>query len=120
MNYQNQLNITVGTASSTNSSNTFDIGRKVGTKSQDLFNIISVDTYSKFVKLIRIGAEYDRQMRKRTYLCYYYGNDEFDSSESYSMGHTVIHENKLYQFTANHTGAWTGNDVNELQRLVFH
>lgn len=35
----------------------------------------------------------------------------FNPNNSYSTGDCVIHDAVLYKFTANHTGAWTGNDV---------
>lgn len=43
-----------------------------GTKTADLFNIISFDTTSKLIKLARIGVQYDRYMRKKDTLCYDY------------------------------------------------
>lgn len=35
----------------------------------------------------------------------------FNPATSYSIGDCVIYDAVLYKFTANHTGAWTGNDV---------
>lgn len=38
---------------------------------------------------------------------------EFDSSTAYAAGNYTIYGGKLYQFTAAHSGAWTGADVEE-------
>ena len=35
----------------------------------------------------------------------------FNPATPYSVGDCVIYDAVLYKFTANHTGAWTGNDV---------
>lgn len=35
----------------------------------------------------------------------------FSTSTSYSSGDYVIYSGTLYQFTSNHTGAWTGADA---------
>lgn len=40
--------------------------------------------------------------------------DEFDSSVSYAEGDVCIYQGKLYQFTANHSGAWSGTDVEQV------
>lgn len=40
--------------------------------------------------------------------------DEFDSSVSYAKGNVCIYQGKLYQFTANHSGAWSGTDVEQV------
>ena len=37
--------------------------------------------------------------------------DTFSTSTAYSSGDLVVYDNKIYQFTASHTGAWTGTDV---------
>ena len=39
----------------------------------------------------------------------------FNESDSYSVGNCVIKDAALYRFTANHTGAWTGNDVEAIE-----
>ena len=35
----------------------------------------------------------------------------FSTSVPYSSGDMVIYDNKIYEFTSAHTGAWTGTDV---------
>ena len=37
--------------------------------------------------------------------------DTFSTSTAYSSGDLVVYDNKIYEFTASHTGAWTGTDV---------
>lgn len=37
--------------------------------------------------------------------------DTFSTSTAYSSGDMVIYDNKIYEFTSAHTGAWTGTDV---------
>lgn len=68
--YEGQLNIINDTASQ---------GQQGGaslldSKTQDCFNIIGVDTYSKLIKLVRIGRDYDRYMRHIGELCYDYNS----------------------------------------------
>lgn len=38
----------------------------------------------------------------------------FDASESYSAGNYCNYNGKIYQFTAAHSGAWTGSDASEV------
>lgn len=42
----------------------------------------------------------------------------FSSSTSYAKGSLVIYDNKIYEFTSAHNGAWTGNDVNLVSIVV--
>lgn len=44
-------------------SNNFDIDRTDGTKNQDAFNILTFDTNTELVKVIRVGADRDISMR---------------------------------------------------------
>lgn len=74
----NQLVISVGTASSTGSSNPWEIeiDRVLGSKTQDLFNVVAIDTSAKTLKIFRIGAEYDRTLRHRSVMAWNYGTSE--------------------------------------------
>lgn len=64
--YPNQIFIMVDTSDfGTNAETYSDTGRTYGKKSQDLFNIVSVDTYAKLIKIIRIGADKDCLMRSK-------------------------------------------------------
>ena len=54
------------------STNDGDILRVNGTQSQDLANIMVIDTLSGVVKLIRVGANVDRFMRRKQLLCFNY------------------------------------------------
>lgn len=40
--------------------------------------------------------------------------DEFDAADSYLAGEYTIYNGKLYRFTENHTGVWTGSDAEEV------
>lgn len=51
-----------------------DMKRVMGTKSEDCFNVVSVDTDLGLLKIIRVGANVDHYMRKKTALCYDYKN----------------------------------------------
>lgn len=44
--------------------------------------------------------------------------DTFSTSTAYSSGDLVVYDNKIYEFTASHTGAWTGTDVNLVPIIV--
>lgn len=37
--------------------------------------------------------------------------DTFSTSTTYSSGDMVVYDNKIYEFTSAHTGAWTGSDA---------
>lgn len=41
--------------------------------------------------------------------------DDFDSTASYVIGNYCIENGKLYKFKANHSGAWSASDVDEIQ-----
>ena len=49
-----------------------DSQRVRGQKSQDSFNFVSIDTYSKIIKVIRIGNNTDRYLRPKNTICYNY------------------------------------------------
>lgn len=66
----NQLVISIATASYFSGSG--EMARQLGEKTQDCFNIVGIDTHSSLIKLLRIGAQYDRHMRMRDTLCYNY------------------------------------------------
>ena len=51
------------------------------TKSQDAFNIISIDTEGKLIKLVRIGQDRDRFLRHLGTLCYNYSTFELISND---------------------------------------
>ena len=44
--------------------------------------------------------------------------DTFSTSTAYSSGDLVVYDNKIYEFTASHTGDWTGTDVNLVPIIV--
>jgi len=52
------------------------IARLEGEKSQDLFNIIGFDTYNKFIRILRVGADSDTFMRSKKTLCINYETHE--------------------------------------------
>ncbi len=51
-----------------------DMKRVKGTKSYDCFNVVGIDTELGLLKIIRIGADVDHYMRKKTALCFDYIN----------------------------------------------
>lgn len=70
--YPNQLVIAVHTASASASASS--IIRAVGTKSQDAFNVVSIDTANGRIKMLRVGADTDTMLKKRDILSYDYIN----------------------------------------------
>lgn len=74
--YPNQLMITVPTASVLAAKNYDDEARENGNKTQDCFSLISFDAVSKTIKLMRIGADYDRYMRRKNTLSWDYNNSQ--------------------------------------------
>lgn len=49
-----------------------DFDRTEGMPSQDLYNLVTFDTHDKMIKIIRIGCDVDRYLRKRDTLCINY------------------------------------------------
>ena len=74
-NHPNQLVIAISTASGANGQSQFDnVQRTKGTKSYDLFNIISIDTYNQRLSMFRVGADLDMYQRHIGAICYDYQN----------------------------------------------
>ena len=46
-----------------------DSRRVTGEKSQDLFNVLSIDTFRKHIRVARIGAEWNRFLQHRVAMC---------------------------------------------------
>lgn len=67
-----QLFLTVGTAK--NFELWCDSSRVTGEKSQDLFNILSIDVCRKHIRVLRIGAEWNRFLQHRFTMCLDYAN----------------------------------------------
>ena len=67
VNGKSQLFINVGTAK--NFELWCDSRRVTGEKSQDLFNIVAIDTYHKHIRVLRIGAEWNRYLQHRVTMC---------------------------------------------------
>jgi len=65
-----QLNLTFENASANSIWN--DSNRIANTKTQDSFNIVSIDTYSNLIKVVRIGNDCDRYLRDKKYFSYNY------------------------------------------------
>ena len=57
-----------------------DCARTSKTKTQDLFNVFTVDGNAKLIKLIRVGSTMDKFMRKRETLCINYNTKEIISN----------------------------------------
>lgn len=53
-----------------------DYKHVVGTRSQDEFQIVSVDTYTKTIKLFKVGANVDKYGRHKNSICIDYENHE--------------------------------------------
>lgn len=51
-----------------------DTKRVDGTKTMDCFNVVAIDTDIGLLKIIRVGANVDHYMRKKTAICYDYIN----------------------------------------------
>lgn len=75
--YTKQINITVAAASVNQGNQYGDIMRVNGLKSQDLANLVTIDTASTVIKVIRVGADVDRYLRKKTMFSINYVTGEF-------------------------------------------
>jgi hypothetical protein len=49
-----------------------DFDRTRGMPSEDLYNLVTVDTHDKLLKIIRVGCDVDRYLRKKDTLCINY------------------------------------------------
>lgn len=56
-----------------------DMKRVPGTKSEDCFNVVSVDVDLGLLKVVRVGANVDHYLRKKTAFCYDYINKKMVS-----------------------------------------
>lgn len=74
--HANQLDVAVANAGMGDFAKTYVNARVAGTKSEDSFNVLAVDTTSKVLKIIAIGATYDRIMRHTDTISYNYETHE--------------------------------------------
>lgn len=100
----NQIVLCVSTGGAGQSNQ--DMARVNGEKSQDLFNIYSIDTTTKLIKILRIGANYDLWGRFKQSACISY--DTADINTSYGT---------LYQ---NEINAGTGTGTKVVTPKIFH
>ena len=57
-----------------------DLKRVRGTKSMDCFNVVGIDVDLGLLKLVRVGANVDHYLRRKTALCYDYINKKVISN----------------------------------------
>lgn len=76
---KSQLRICVSTANYTKTEN-YGVERVVNTKSQDCFNIVSVDTNRGYIRVFRVGADFDMFLKHRGGFCIDYINHEVVSN----------------------------------------
>lgn len=57
-----------------------DTPAEINNPTEDLFNIVAIDTYNKVIKVARIGAEYDMFMRHKSSMSIDYANRRLISS----------------------------------------
>ncbi|MBQ0106111.1 MAG: hypothetical protein KBT47_08785, partial [Armatimonadetes bacterium] len=74
--FPNQLMIFLDSCNRGHSENFSDMSRVDGEKSMDLANALVVDTDDNLLKIVRVGADLDRYMRKRDFLCINYMTKE--------------------------------------------
>lgn len=70
--HQNQYCIGIDAASLAQSNYYSDTQRTVGERSQDLANLVVIDTASKAVKIIRVGANVDHYLRTKNCMTFKY------------------------------------------------
>lgn len=97
-----------------------DWEKVAGNRNIDDFQLVSVDTYAKEVKLCKVGANIDYYCREKS-MCSvdfkYYG--AFSESDAYSVGDKVFQNGKVYKFIADHSaGAWDASEVEEWDRII--
>ena len=70
--HQNQYCVGIDAASLVQSNYYSDTQRTVGDKSEDLANLVIIDTASKAVKIIRVGASVDHYLREKSVMTFKY------------------------------------------------
>ena len=77
-NYPNQMVIVqnVGSGTVSEGSEWTDTARIEKTESRNLFSVYSVDTHKKYLRIARIGAEYDRNLQHKGSLLISYNPDD--------------------------------------------
>ena len=77
-NHTNQIQVIISTGGTSNRYS--DCARTKNTKTEDLFNVFTVDGNAKLIKLIRVGSTMDKFMRKRETLCVNYATRQIVSN----------------------------------------
>lgn len=77
--WPDQLRIVISCACHIGGTN-YDVDRTPGTKQQDCFNIMSIDTKRGYLRVWRVGADYDRCLRHRGSFCINYLTKELISN----------------------------------------
>lgn len=68
-----QIVVTIDTSSSAAVQTSHsDIDHTTGTKLQDCFNLVTIDAANKLIKIVRVGCDTDKWMRKKDTLCINY------------------------------------------------
>jgi hypothetical protein len=75
-NHPNQTQITITCAYH----DQYDDERVTDTPTSDSFNIVSFDTYSKLIKILRVGNNEDRYLRPKNVLTWDYANKKIVST----------------------------------------
>lgn len=52
------------------------MNKVIGNRTQDCFNVIGIDTTSKSITIMRVGANYDRHLRRKNTMSRDYENGE--------------------------------------------
>lgn len=68
-NKQVNINVTTGSANTTYQAIYDDLYRVVGERSEDAFDVLCFDTDRKEIRMLRIGANVNNQMKRRDYAC---------------------------------------------------
>lgn len=71
-NYPAQIFIEIDTANPAKASPYSDTARAAGTATQDLFNVLGIDTVNKTVRIMRVGASENMFMQQKKMLCFNY------------------------------------------------
>ena len=72
--HPNQLTVSVGNAGELENRGTPTWARIYSTRSEDDFNVVSIDTYSGILRIMKVGVNYDRLLRHADTISYDYIN----------------------------------------------
>ena len=116
--YPNQLWVSV--ASAAGEGTWSDRAWVYGTDAWDTFNVVSVDTNKKWLKVARFGVPYNIAMQHPDCICLDWNKyNNFNQNSQYKAGEVCKKDGVLYRFKFLHiAGEWNNDEVERYNRVI--